>query len=277
MTVEPPPRRAPLAAPAVIEDLVHRRDAPTCSRVARLLGRSPSHGESIAGFRGARGDISMGAALAKLPAGWKVRHSLPVGKSRSEIGHLVVGPNGVFTVTMRDARGQNIWVFKRLLLVASTSASYLRDAESEAERATRVLRKRMPEHGAVRPVIALANPREVVIREKPADVKVINARHLAAWLLRQPQVLNDRELHRIMTIVDDPKTWGAARHAKANEVKTRFAAFEGDMSLSRRRRSRLIFGIAALVTAIVGIEAVIVVNVVTAMLSDLGVSPSIGP
>lgn len=216
MTVDPPPpMRAPLAAHAAIEDLVDQHDVPTRSRLARLLGGARGrHRAPVTGA--ATGDISVSAALAKLPTEWRAFHSLPVGKSGAEIGHLVVGPSGVFTITMRDARGQNIWVFKRLLLVAGTSASYLRDAESEAERVTRLLRKRMPEHGAVRPVIALANPREVVIREKPAAVKVINARHVAAWLLRQPPTLSERELHRIRIIVADPNTWGAAREVDAH-------------------------------------------------------------
>jgi len=275
VTVDRPPMRAPLAAHAVIEDLVDQHDIPTRSRLARLLSGAPSPRVRVAGA--ARGDITVSAALAKLPAEWRVFHSLPVGTSQSKIGRLVVGPNGVFTITMRDARGQNIWVFKRLLLVAGTRVSYLRDAESEAERATRVLRKRMPEHGAVRPVIALANPREVVIREKPAEVKVINARHLTAWLLRQPATLSDRELHRIMTIVDDSKTWGAARQVNAHEVMTRFAALERVVSRAHRRRLWLISGVTALVVGIVGVETVIVLNVVTSMLADLDVSGSVGP
>ncbi|TDW29352.1 nuclease-related domain-containing protein [Cryobacterium psychrophilum] len=276
MTVEPPPLRARLAAQTVIEDLLDQRVVPTRSPLARLLGRSPLHGESLAVFHGAKDDISVAAALARIPAGWKVFHSLPVGKARSEIGHLVVGPNGVFTVTMRNARGQNIWVFKRLLLVAGRSVSYLRDAELEAERATRVLRKRMPQHHAVRPVIALVNPREVVIREKPSEVKVLNSRHLNAWLVRQPPVLNDRELVEIMTIVDDPKTWGAAPQVNAQEVMARFAALDGDVSISRRRRLWWTSWATVLVIAMVGVEAVVVLNVVTAMLADIGMQHPAG-
>src|SRR5680860_1768528 len=168
--------RTRLAAQTVIEDLMEQRVVPARSTIARLLGRSPLHDDSVAWYHGAKGDMAVGGALARLPPGWSVFHSLPVGKVRAEIGHLVVGPGGVFTITMRNPRYKNVWVFKRLVVVQGSRVPYLRDAEFEAERATLVLRKRMPRHGAVRAVVALVDPREVVIRENPDTVKVTDAR-----------------------------------------------------------------------------------------------------
>ncbi|MDH6237721.1 nuclease-related domain-containing protein [Cryobacterium sp. CG_9.6] len=269
MTVDIPAMRTRLAAHTVIEDLVDQRGATIRSPFDRLLGRSPLQGECLVWYHGAQGDIGLGAALAKLPAGWTVFHSLPVGAVRSEIAHFVVGPGGVFSITTQTPHGKSIWVFKRLLLVAGYPTSYLHDAEYEAERATRVLRKRMPHHGVVRPVIALVDPGEVVIREKPGEVKVLNARHLNSWLLRLPHILNPRELMQIVTLVDDPGTWGAMPQLNSRDVMARFAALEAAMTVSRRRRVSWISAGAAIVLATVGVETLIVVHLVSAMLATV--------
>jgi len=271
VTVEIPAMRTRLAAQTVIEDLMDQRVVPSRSPFGRLLGRSPLHHDSVAWYHGAKDDIAVGAALAKLPPDWTVFHSLPVGKVRAEIGHLVVGPGGVFTITMRNPRGKNVWVFKRLVVMQGRRVPYLRDAEFEAERVTRVLRKRMPHHGAVRPVIALVEPREVVIREKPDVVKVVDSKHLNSWLLRLPPVLNPRELMEIMTLVDDPATWGARPQVDPGNVMARFAALDTDVRLSnRRRRTWLSWGTAVLLVTI-GVELVAVVQVISAMLADMGI------
>lgn len=272
MTVEIPAMRTRLAAQTVIVDLMDQRVVPSRSPFARMLGRSPLHHDSVAWYDGAKDDISVGAALAKLPPDWTVFHSIPVGKVRTEIGHLVVGPGGVFTITMRNPRGKNVWVFKRLVVTQGIRVPYLRDAEFEAERVTRVLRKRMPHHGAVRPVVALVDPREVVIREKPDVVKVVDAKHLNSWLLRLPPVFGPRELMEIMTLVDDPVTWGARPQLDPDNVMARFAQLDSDVRLStRRRRAWLSWGSALLVVTI-GVEVLAVVQVISQMLADLGIS-----
>nr|WP_276512171.1 nuclease-related domain-containing protein [Cryobacterium roopkundense] len=236
-----------------------------------MLGRSPLHHDSLSWYHGAKGDMAVGAALAKLPPDWTVFHSLPVGQVRAEIGHLVVGPGGVFTITMRNPRGKNVWVFKRLVVMQGRRVPYLRDAEFEAERVTRVLRKRMPQHGAVQPVIALVDPREVVIREKPAAVKVIDAKHLNSWLLRLPPLLNPRELMEIMTLVDDPVTWGAQPQVDPGNVMARFAELDSDVRVSRRRRRTWISWGSAVLVVTIAVEIVVVVQVITALLADLGI------
>jgi len=267
VTVQTRAMRNRLAAQTVIEDLMDRHVVPTRSPLARLLGRSPLDEASVPWYYGATDDIAVGAALAKLPPEWTVFHSLPIGQVRTEIGHLVVGPSGVFTITMKNPRGKSIWVFKRLLLVSGRRVSYLHDAEFAAERVTRVLRRRMPHLGAVKAVIALVEPSEVLIREKPADVKVIDARHLNGWLLNRTPVLDPRELMQIVTLVDDPATWGAQPQVDHDHVMARFAELDLDVRASRRRRTAWMFWAAITVLATVGVETVIVVQVLGAMLS----------
>lgn len=271
MTVEMPGMRTRLAAQTVIEDHMDQRVVLRRSPFARLLGRSPLHRDSAAWYHGAKDGIAVGAALAKLPPDWTVFHSLPVGKVRAEIGHLVVGPGGVFTITMRNPGGKSIWVFKRLVVLHGHRVPYLRDAEFEAERVTRLLRKRVPQHRAVSPVIALVDPREVVIREKPDGVKVIDSKHLNSWLLRLPPVLTVRELTETVALVDDPATWGALPQADPGNVMARFAELDTDVRLSRRRRRIWISWVSAVLLLTVGAELVAVVEVIGTMLADMGI------
>ncbi|KFF59744.1 hypothetical protein JF66_09175 [Cryobacterium sp. MLB-32] len=263
--------RTRLAAHTVIDDLMDHRVVPRRSPLARVLGRSPLHQDNVAWYDGARDDIALGASLAKLPPDWAVFHSLPVGKRSAEIAHLVVGPAGVFTITMRNPRGKNIWVFKRLVVMQGRRVPYLRDAEFEAELVTRVLRKRMPQYDAARPVIALVEPREVVIREKPPVVKVLDSKHLTSWLLRLPVALNPQQVMEVTTLVDDPATWGAHPQVDPGNVMARFAELDSDVRQSRRRRRTLVSWGTAVLVVTIGVEVVAVVQVLTGMLASVGI------
>jgi len=267
VTIEIHAMRTRLAAQKVIEDLMDQRVVPRRSRFARLLGSSPLDQSSVAWYHGAIDDIAVGEALAKLPPDWTVFHSLPIGTLRAEIGHLVVGPGGVFTITVKNPRGKSIWLHKRLLLESGHRVPYLHDAEAAAEGATRVLRRRMPRLTAVRSVIALVEPSELVIREKPEVVTVVDSRQLNDWLLDRTPTLSPRERMEIVLLVDDPATWGARTQVDQGRVRARFAELDTDVRASRRRRMAWMFWIAFTALAAVGVETVIAVDVVSAMLA----------
>ena len=247
MTLEVPSMRARFAAQSVIEELLRQQSrAPLRSPLARLFGRTPLGIDSISWYLGARGELVVGALLAKLPPGWTVFHALPVGSRGSDIDHLVVGPGGTFTINTKNHSGKNIWVGQRTLIVSGQNKPYLRDAEFEAERVTKLLRERLPLRASVRAVIALVGPKQITIRAKPANVKVIDARHLRRWLIGLPPVLAAADVVRLAAIIDSPATWQAAPALASTDLMARFNLLDASVrSAGTRRVLWVLLGMAA--------------------------------
>jgi hypothetical protein len=245
--------RERFAAQSVIEKLLQVQSTlPPRSSVARLLGLSPLGPESQPWYAGAKGEIVVGSLLAQLPPEWTVFHALPVGTKGSDIDHLVVGPGGVFTINTKRHSGKNIWVAGRTVMVAGQKVPYMRNAEFEAARVTRLMRERMPLLPPAQPVIAFVDPRQITIREKPAQVKVVDARHLRRWLTKLAVVLDESELDLLVDYLDDPATWSLAPSALSGDELDRFAALDAEVRSARIRRAcwSVIVGVALVVASI---------------------------
>ncbi|TFB47002.1 nuclease-related domain-containing protein [Cryobacterium tagatosivorans] len=196
------------AAQAVIEELLRvQGNVPRRSTLGRLFGLSPLGADSVPWYLGAKGERAVGSLLESLPPEWAVFHALPVGVKGSDIDHVLVGPPGIFTINTKHHRGQTVWVAGRNLLVSGRKTRYIRDAELEAERVTELVRRRMPRSAPARPVVAFVGPKQLTIREKPASVTIVDARHLRRWLLSLPPTLAWPERMEITAVVDNPATW----------------------------------------------------------------------
>jgi hypothetical protein len=241
--------RARLPAQSVIEQLLQRQStAAPVSTVARFFGRSPLAQDSVPWYLGAQGEIAVGSMLAQLPAEWAVFHALPVGAHGADIDHLVAGPAGIFTINTKHHSRRSIWVANRSMLVAGNKVPYLGAAEHEAARVTKLLRERMPLLPPVQPVIALVDPGNITIREKPEQVKVIDARQLRSWLSGLAPVLAEPELDEIVDILDDPSTWRPFPLVQPDDLLTEFSALDARVRLARMRRvAWSLLGCAALV------------------------------
>lgn len=256
-----------VAAQTVIEELLLEQSvAAPPAPLARFFGRSPLGPDSVAWYLAAKGEIAVGALLAKLPPEWTVFHALPVGTVTSDVDHLVVGPGGAFTINAKRHRGKKLWVAHRIMMMGSENLPYIRNSEFEAQRVSSLLRERMALPGSVRPVVAIVDPKRITIHEKPAQVKVIDARDLCRWLEDRPPVLNAAERTALATVIDNPETWGAAQASQPDELMARFAALDADVRAARGRRVLWsVIGGAATVSG--GIAAVAVV--VTGLLQFL--------
>ena len=51
--------------------------------------------------------------LAQLGPEWTVLHSVPVGRGKSDIDHIAIGPPGVFTINTKFSPGKDVWVAGR--------------------------------------------------------------------------------------------------------------------------------------------------------------------
>jgi hypothetical protein len=245
--------RDQVAAQSVIEELLRRQQSfPPRSRFATFWGYSPLAADNVAWYLGAQGEIAVGKILSGLPPEWRVFHALPVGKAGADIDHLVLGPGGIFIINTKHHGGKKIWIAEKGFTVAGQTKPYIRNSEFEAARVTKILHKRMPHLPLGRPVIALVNPAQIIIKKKPARVAVLDAITLRRWLLKQPVALTDVDLVELATVVDTPSTWSAAKSAPTPNLMEQFAKLDGQVRTARARRvSWTLLGLAAAAVLVV--------------------------
>jgi hypothetical protein len=237
LTLHPSAMRDRIAAQLVIEHLLFRQTAvPPRTRTARLFGKSPLCPESVSWYLGAQGEITVGKMLATLPPDWTVFHAVPIGKNDTDIDHILVGPGGIFTINTKHHCRKHVWVGARTVTVSGHKKAYLPAAEHEAERVSTVLRERMPLVTPVQPVVALVDPKQITFRDKPTQVKVLDARALRPWLLNLQPVLSDDEIAEVVVILDSPATWRQGPSPASDDVMTRFDALDGQVRRAHLRR-----------------------------------------
>ena len=229
--------RSRCAAQSVIEELL-RENALTRPRSprARFFGVSPLSAASVPWYAGALGEIAVAALLAELPPGWAVFHAVPMANRGRDIGHIVVGPGGVFVVSTKHHRGQYVWVGGTEFLVSGQKKDYLQDAVSEAEWVTTLIRGRMPLLEPARGVIALVGPRHIALRHGPQRVTVLDARTLRRWLVAVPEVLSAADAREVVALLDDPAVWGIADPLPPDELMRQFTALDTEVRAARVRR-----------------------------------------
>ena len=74
---------------------------------------SPIHRDDLSWHTGAVGEHLVADTLSKLPVGWHVFHSIPVGTTDADVDHVVVGPGGVFTISTKHHSGKKVWITDR--------------------------------------------------------------------------------------------------------------------------------------------------------------------
>lgn len=256
--------RQQFAAQAVIEELLRQHaDTPPRTTIARFRGDSPLRADSVSWYLGATGEIIVGRILATLPPEWTSFHALPIGKKGSDIDHIVIGPGGVFTINTKHHGGKAVWVGGRGLMVSGQKQPYIRNAEYEAGRVTKILKERMPLLPAAQPVLAMVNPKSLTIKVEPEQVKVTTAAGLRRWIMKRPPVLAAADLAQLVAIIDDPATWPAPVFPPTENVMARFIALDAEVVAARTRRTlwrvlRFVAFVAALLLAGPPLSAAIV-------------------
>jgi hypothetical protein len=203
-------------APETAEDLADRRpgaaaraeatrlkdERPVLTFVARVLG---VHTDERAWRIGADGEEKVAARLAKLAKAdprWRFLHAIPVGERGSDIDHLVIGPGGVFTLNAKHHPGAKLWIAGNTFLVNGQRQPYIRNSRHEASRAARLLGAAAGVAVKATGVVVPVGAAEIVVKEPPRDLAVVNRARLVKWLTSQPEVLDP-------DVVD--KLFGAAR------------------------------------------------------------------
>jgi Nuclease-related domain len=197
-----------IASQLLMEKVVENSDArPPLTTFSKIFGFSPIHRDDRSWHTGAIGERVVANTLSRLPVGWHVFHSIPVGTKDADVDHIVVGPGGIFTINTKHHPGKNIWVRDRALWVSGQSTHYISNAESEAKSLTRLLRTRLSWVPDVRPVVVIVNAREIEERKAPKVVHVDGGRTVGRWLRRRRAQLSPDAVAQIAVVIDDPRMW----------------------------------------------------------------------
>jgi hypothetical protein len=224
--------------------------------IARFFGTTPLTAEGKRWYRGAQGEFVVGRLLTRLDERWIVMHAVPVGRRGADIDHLVVGPAGVFTINTKNHSGQRVWVAGRNYRVAGSRCDYIRNSEFEASRASKLLTAAVGRPVAVKPLIAVLDPKQLDIKERPAEVEVMVTRRLIRWLRKRPVVLTPDELAQLAGVIGLPATWSQTPEDGVDrDRRNEFSALEGLIRRTRFRR-RLWASAAVVAVVLVGLELV---------------------
>jgi hypothetical protein len=218
---------------------------------ARILGRSPLTAYSAPWFRGALGERRVGELLGRLDSSWRVLHAVPVGVKGSDIDHVVIGPGGVFTINTKNHSGQDVWVANRTFMINGRRTPHIRAAEHEAERAAKALTAAVGFPVAVKPVIAVVDPKKLIVRELPARVQVVTSGQLVRWLRTRTAVLSEHDVELLSAAAAQPRIWSPKPTPDEDPaaVAAAFRDVENQVRSARRAQGAWTLGTAA--TAVV--------------------------
>jgi len=237
------------AASVMAECLRVQADVKPRGALARTVGRCPLSDESRPWYVGALGERDVASRLASLGDGWTVVHSVPIGTRGSDIDHVVVGAAGVFTINTKAHNGARVWVGSRRLLVNGQPKDHLRNTRYEATRTQKLLSSAVGSEVPVAGVIAIVGAKQITMRERPADVAVLDAARLTRWLRKQKPRLDQTQTAALSALVRDAATW--ASEPPHNPDVPGFDALHREVVGAER--ARMLWGGAALLVALLGV------------------------
>jgi hypothetical protein len=157
--------------------------------------------DAVAWRRGAAGERRTARLLDPLERhGWVALHDLAVPGSRANIGHLVIGPGGVFVIDSKQYRGRlQLDAFGKLWHGGYPFAPSLQAVSFEAAKAAQVL----PDPGVVvLPVVAVHGAQVPWGKVVVDGVPVVAARRLPSLLRQLPAVLG---AERVVVLADNAR------------------------------------------------------------------------
>ena len=172
------------------------------SRVGTFLLRAFDAKTDERAYRvGAKGEEAIGARLDKLEErGWHVLHSIPVGKGKSDIDHLLIGPGGVYAINTKNHPDKQVWVGQNAIKVNGYSQRYLPVARYEAERAERLLSAAVGFPVPTRAVLVILTGTvvpQVTIKQMPEDVVVLDRMDVPGVFKRAPKRLTEAQVTHV--------------------------------------------------------------------------------
>lgn len=241
------------------ESLRVQSEARPRTALARLLGRDPLHADARQAYVGALGELAVLEELEQLGEEWTVLSGVPIGAHDTDIDHIVLGPGGIFSISVKNARDAAVWVGGRTAVVGDTPVDFVRRAQSEGASAARRLSNAAGGPVQITPLLVLSAPGRLTLRD-PA-VAVVGAEDLASWLRRQRRVHSPETVAYYSMVAAEPDTWHLEPSAAAATLLDlqRFGRLrrEVDAAASRRSALRIVSGAALLATLLGGLSSAV--------------------
>jgi len=174
------------------------------------LPRPPGPNEGIQDGEPVPADVPVGERLDRLRTdGWSVLHDVPLSRQGDVLQHLLIGPGGVYALTVHVHLGADVQVDRRSLYVNHRTVPYLRDARLQAQRLERVLGAASASFVSVRAVVvvhtgALAAPR---VTKMPDDALVLGRTDIPGVFRRLPRRLTDADVEMLSAAAHRRETW----------------------------------------------------------------------
>lgn len=182
------------------------------SRVGTFLKRAFDVKTGERAFRvGADGEEAVGARLDRLVKhGGRVLHSIPVGKGKSDIDHLVITKGGVYPVNSKRHPGGKVWVGQHQIRVNGQPTQYIRNSRYEAERVRKVLLAHLGVEVPVRAVLVFLTGTvvpQVTIKQQPDEVLVLDRMDIPGVFKRVPERLDSEMIEKVFEVARRSTTW----------------------------------------------------------------------
>jgi hypothetical protein len=190
-----------------------RSETPVKSRAERLLMVRNAEAELRAT---AVAERKVAQVLERLGPEWKILHSVPVGPDKPEVSHLLVGPNGVFSLASRTHRSARAQVFERIeaqvsgdaIRIQGVTMPWVAEARAQAWRTARALSAAAGIPVYVRAGVILLGVDDVRVYGKPPErVEVLHRRLLMKWLQRFPSEYRATTVNMIYAAARRSDTW----------------------------------------------------------------------
>ena len=212
--------------------------APSQSAFSRLLGVDPLVREARRSYSGAQAELAVAECLAALGSEWTVLNSVPVTEEGFEdqlvIDHLVIGPAGIFTLSIQSHAGQSLWVGERTFIADGERLNHLAIAEEGGLAVARLLTAALAAGGAildvvVTPCVVVDAPARLQVHQRPGRVQVVTARTFASWLTGLPRLKSPMAIEEFVTVAVSASTWPMSQPANGEgmaDIRHRAAEFE---------------------------------------------------
>ena len=128
--------------------------------------------------------------LDDLPSGWFVLRPIDVDADARHVDHVAIGPGGIFTIYLEHQRGAKVWVSEHAVTINGRDSDHLRQARSEARRASGRLTEACGFDVTVQSVLLLIGAATMQTLSRPAEVHVRTQHDIRDWLCRQPTRLD---------------------------------------------------------------------------------------
>ena len=212
---------------ALRECLALQAEAVPVSLFGRLFGVDPLSRDARRSYSGALAEIALADSFAALGAEWTVVHSVPVGGGLPgqflAIDHLLIGPAGLFSITVHSHAGQDIWVGERTFLVDHERLGHLAVAEEAASAASRLLTAALAAEGTaadieVTPCVVVDSPATLQIRQHAGRTRVTTARNVTPWLMSLPRLFSPAVVDALAAATLQLSTWPVNPEMQSHDV-----------------------------------------------------------